>query len=328
MMKKFQQGFALIVAMLIVAIATIVATRIFYQQQITIRRTLNQLQAEHLYQLALSTESWVKVILKDDLIKNSFDYNGDVWAQPIPALPAEGAVIKATITDYQSCFNINNLVANGKIQPEQVKILHNLMRQLKLNPELVWALVDWLDADDDPDPAGAEWETYSRLSPPYRTANFRIIELAELYAISGWNAQTINTLTPYICALPPAPAFSNTGRFFHDTENSLININTASELLLRSLAPAMQNANLSTVLEYRKNKGYNSVDLFITQLDKDNPANPKLSASLKKEFLSTDSHYFLLEYNGWLDQLQQNYRSLIYRNSNKQLNTLYRFQYY
>lgn len=327
-MKKLQQGFALIVAMLIVAIATIIGTQIFYQQQIAIRRTLNQIQAEQLYQLALSTENWIKVILKEDLIKNNFDYNGDVWAQPISPLPAESAVIKATITDYQSCFNINNLVLNGKAQPEQIKILQNLMTQLKLNPELVWSLVDWLDADDEPYPAGAEWETYSRLTPAYRAANFRIIELTELYAISGWKAETINPLSRYICALPPAPAFTAAGQFFHEAENTAININTASEIVLRSLSPAMQNANLLNILEYRKDKGYNSIALFLTQLDKDNQSTPKLSTLIKKELLSTDSHYFMLEYSGWLDQLEQNYHTLIYRHSNKQLNTLYRLQYY
>jgi general secretion pathway protein K len=327
-MKKTQHGFALIVAMLIVAIATIVATQIFYQQQIAIRRTLNQLQAEQLYQLALSTESWVKVILKEDSLKNNFDYIHDVWAQPISPLPAEGAIIKATIKDYQSCFNINNLVLNGKAQPEQIKIMQNLMSQLKLNPELVWSLVDWMDDDDEPYPSGAEWETYTRMTPAYRTANFRVIELSELYAIAGWKAETINALSGYICALPPAPSFTATGQFFNVSENTTLNINTVSEILLRSLSPAMRNANLLNILEYRKNKGYNSVALFITQLDKDNVITPKLSTSFKKELLGVESHYFLLEYSGYLDQLEQNYHTLIYRNNDKQLNTLSRSQYY
>lgn len=327
-MKKIQQrGVALLVAMLVLAIATIVATQIFYQQQIAIRRTLNQLQAEQLYQLAISTEAWIKVILKEDMALNKFDYAGDNWARQNALFDAEGAVIKTKITDYQSCFNLNNLVLNGKAQPVQIKILQNLMAQLKLNPELVWPLVDWLDADDEPYPAGAEWETYSRLTPSYRAANFRMIELTELYAISGWKTETINTLTPYICALPPAPEFTATGRFFHNSENSSININTASEVLLRALSAEMVNANLMNILEYRKNKGYSSIALFLTQLDIDNPREPKLSTTLKKELLSVDSHYFILEYSGWLDQLEQNYHSLIYR-SDKQLNTLYRLQYY
>jgi general secretion pathway protein K len=327
-MKKIQQGFALVVAMLIVAIATIVATQIFYQQQIAIRRTLNQLQAEQLYQLALSTEAWVKVILKEDAIKNNFDYVLDAWAQPMAPFDAEGAVLKTKTIDYQSCFNINNLVLNGKGQPEQIKILQNLMTQLNLNPELVWSLVDWLDADDEPYPAGAEWETYSRLTPAYRTANYRIIELTELYAISRWKSETINPLTPYICALPPAPQLTATGRFFPDTANSLININTADIKLLQALSVEMRTANLTNILEYRKNKGYNSIATFLTQLDVDNPKNPKLSTTFKKEFLSVDSHYFMLEYNGLMEQLEQNYHSLIYRDSNKQLHTLYRLQYY
>lgn len=326
-MKK-QRGFALLVAMLILAIAAILATQIFYQQQIVIRRVSNQLQAEQLYQLALSTEAWVKELLKEDVLKNNFDYLGDNWAQTIPVFDADNAKLKASIIDYQSCFNINNLVLNGKAQPEQIKILQNMMTQLQLNPELVWALVDWLDSDDEPYTAGAEWETYSRLTPSYRAANFRMTDLNELYAISGWKSEIIERLTPYICALPPAPQFNNRGRFFADNANSLININTASEILLRSLLPEMRTANLVNILEYRKAKGYNSLTLFLTQLDIDNPKEPKLSKSLKKEFLSTESHYFLLQYSGWLNQFEQNYHSLIYRDKQKNIYTLSRSHYY
>ena len=312
-MKKMQQGVALLVAMLVVAIAAMIATQIFYQQQIAIRRTLNQLQAEQLYQLELSTEAWTKVILKEDTSKNNFDYIGDVWAQRGSLFDAEGAVIKTVISDYQSCFNLNNLVLGGKAQPAQITILQNLMSQLKLNPQLVWSVVDWLDVDDEPNSAGAEFETYSRLTPAYRTANFRMIELTELYAILGWKIETVNVLSPYICVLPPAPEMNNAGRFYKDTAFTTININTASEIILRSLSVDMRTANLGTILEYRKTKGYATLDLFISQLDKDNPRQPKISAGLKKELLSVDSHYFMLEYSGWLDQMEQNYRSLIYR---------------
>jgi general secretion pathway protein K len=354
MKKNKQGGVALIVAMLIVAIATMVATQIFYQQQIAIRRTFNQLQSEQLYQLFLSTENWAKVILQDDLTKNKFDYLGDNWAKNIAPFDAENAVIKAKIVDYQACFNINNLAGNNSTQndaaenneqannpgentaaennPTQdtsknktpkntpVEILKNLMTQLQLNPELVNPLVDWLDKDDEIiSSTGAELETYSRLTPSYRAANFRIIELNELYAIAGWKQETINKLLPYLCALPPVPDFTPMGRYFPNTlATTTINVNTASELLLRSLSPEMANANLTGILEQRKIKGYELVNDFLTQLNKDNPRTPPLGTTLKLDLLSTKSQYFLLEYNGKLDKLEQLYRSLIYRTENKQ----------
>jgi general secretion pathway protein K len=330
MSKLKQSGVALVVAMLIVAIATIVATQIFYQQQINIRRTLNHIQAEQLYQLFISVETWEKVILKEDLTKNQFDYWGDSWAQTLPVFDADNAIVKAQLVDEQSCFNINNLVLNGKEQPDQVVILQNLMRLLKLNPELVWSLVDWLDADDEPHPNGAEWETYSRLIPSYRAANFRLIELNELYAVANWTAETINALMPYICALPPAPNFIAVGRFFSASEATAININTASETLLRSLSTDMANATLINILAYRKQKAYDSVDKFITQLNADNPKpkNQLLSSSFKLNLIHTDSHYFRLHYTGWLGQLEQNYQSLLYRSNDRKIYTLYRSQYY
>jgi general secretion pathway protein K len=338
MMKKNQQGVALVVAMLIVAIATIVATQIFYQQQIAIRRTLNQLQAEQLYQLALSSEAWAKVMLKEDLANEELtkvhaDYFGDTWARPISMPISEGTTVKINIkiTDAQSCFNINNLVLNGNTaQPDQIKILQNLMTQLKLNPELVWTVVDWIDENDDPNPTGAEFETYSRLIPAYRTANFRIIELNELYAISGWNAETINTLMPYICALQPAPKTTKVGHFFvNNTEVTKINVNTVSKEVLTALFPTtIGNVNLINILEIRKTKPFKSVNEFWTQFEKDNPsfwtqvsnntmkvneAKTNKSKATLSSFLSVNSQYFFMDYSALLDQLEQNYRSLIYR---------------
>jgi general secretion pathway protein K len=333
-MKRKQRGVALLVAMLIIAIATIVATQIFYQQQITIRRTSNQLQAEQLYQLALSSEQWVKVILKEDLKTNNFDYLGDTWAKPISLPINEGATVKIDIkiTDAQSCFNINNLVLNGKTaQPEQIKILRTLMTQLKLNPDLVWTLVDWLDNDDEPNSNGAEFETYSRLTPAYRSANFRILELNELYAVSGWNSATVNALVPYICALQPAPSLNKVGRFFvNSTELSKINVNTASERVLRSLLPEMRDTNLMNILEMRKKTPFKSIADFWTQFDKDNSSfwtqftkdntkNPDAKTASKATLtllLTVNSEYFFMEYSALLDQFEQHYRSLIYRPGN------------
>jgi general secretion pathway protein K len=329
LMRK-QSGMALIVAMLILAITTMIATQIFYQQQIQLRRTLNQIQAEQLYQLLISIENWEKVILIDDLTKNQYDYSGDNWAQTLPVFDAENAIVKAQVIDAQGCFNLNNLVLNGKAQPEQIEILQNLMRQLKLNPELVWTLVDWLDSDEEPYPNGAEWETYSRFTPSYRAANFRLIEIEELYMVANWTAETIKTLTPHICVLPPTPNINQFGRFYKENQITPINVNTASELVLRSLSTQMLTANLTTILQYRKYKPYESIDKFISQLDTDNPAakNQALSQSFKRNFIQVDSHYFKLDYTAWLGQLEQHYQSLFYRSADRQVYTLYRSQQY
>ncbi|BCG64184.1 MAG: general secretion pathway protein K [Methyloprofundus sp.] len=327
-MKHHQQGLALVTALLVIAIATVVATRIFYQQQINLRRTYNQLQAEQIWQLFRSAEQWGKVILREDLIANNYDSFNDTWAQALPPIAAEGGLFQAAMTDYQGCFNINNLVIAGQIQQQQVTIFKNLLSQKELNENLVWSLIDWLDADDEPNPQGAEWETYSLRQPPYRAANQALTDIQELYAVAHWGHEQITALAADICALPTAPAYTELGRYFPaQTEASPLNINTISLLLLKSLSVEMSAAKLDNVIKAQQQQGFKSVAEFFAKLDQENPQQPKLSSTLNRQLLSVSSFYFMLHYTGWIGNLEQQYQSLLYRN-NKQINTLYRTRFY
>ncbi len=329
-MKSFKQrGIALVTALLIITISTIVATQIFYKQQINLRRTFNQLQADQVYQLFLSAEQWAKILLVEDLAANNNDTLLDIWAQEMPPIAAEGGHFQATITDSQACFNLNNLVISGVVQNDQIAIFKNLLKQKSLNENLIWSLVDWLDADDEPQAQGAEWETYSQLSPPYRAANQALTEISELYAVANWNLENITALYPEICVLPNPPAFSAVGRYFPaQTIASTLNINTMSPQLIMSLSEKMQSAKLEQILLYRQEQGFKSLQDFFDKLDEENPQDPKLSSTLNEKILGISSFYFMLRYTGWIGNLEQQYQSLLYRNSNKKIDTLYRSRFY
>lgn len=333
-MKSFkQQGIALVTALLILTISTVVATQIFYKQQINLRRTFNQLQADQVFQLFLSVEQWAKILLIEDLEKNTNDTLLDIWAQEMPPIAAEGGHFQAKITDLQACFNLNNLVLAGEIQNDQIAILKNLLKQKSkqksLNENLIWSLVDWMDADDEPQAQGAEWETYSQFSPPYRAANQALTEIAELYAVANWDTDAITALAADICVLPSPPAFSAVGRYFPaQTIASTLNINTMSRELILSLSEKMQNAKLKQIIRYQQEQGFKSVQEFFDKLDEENPQEPKLSSTLNEEILSVNSFYFMLRYTGWIGNLEQQYQSLLYRNSNKKIDTFYRSRFY
>ncbi len=329
-MKSFKQrGIALVTALLIISISTVVATQIFYKQQINLRRTFNQLQADQIFQLFLSAEQWAKILLIEDLEKNTNDTSLDIWAQEMPPITAEGGHFQAKITDLQACFNLNNLVLAGEVQNDQITILKNLLKQKALNENLIWSLVDWLDADDEPQAQGAEWETYSQFNPPYRAANQALTEIAELYAVANWNTEAITALAADICVLPSPPAFSAVGRYFPaQTIASTLNINTMSPQLILSLSEKMQSAKLEQIILYRQEQGFKSVQEFFDKLDEENPQEPNLSSTLSEEILSVNSFYFMLRYTGWIGNLEQQYQSLLYRNSNKKIDTFYRSRFY
>lgn len=322
---KAQQGIALVVAMLIMAISAVIATEIFYQQQLNIRRTLNQLQAEKLYQAFISTEEWVKVILQTDIEQADTDYLGEAWAQELTLFtPPDNMQIQTKLQDQQGCFNLNNLVLKGTADLVQIKQLQQLFTNLELDPELIWAVVDWLDVDDEPHSAGAEWETYSRLKPSYRAANYRMFILDELYALANWDDAIVQTIKPFVCVLPPAPEFNAQGRYFLPNKQTKLNINTASIELLQHLHPKMLTMDLTKIAEIQQDKGFKTVDEFLKQLDLLQPSEPALSSLLDKNMLGVESNYFLLNFSGQFNELELHYQSLIYRHSATEIYTLSR----
>ncbi|MEJ5236935.1 hypothetical protein [Limisphaera sp. VF-2] len=60
-----------------------------------------------------------------------------------------------------------------------------LERLTNMTPELAAAIVDWRDADREPEPNGAEDEIYLRLNPPYRCKNAPFESVEELRLVHG-----------------------------------------------------------------------------------------------------------------------------------------------
>src|SRR5690606_28484584 len=74
------------------------------------------------------------------------------------------------------------------LSPQQIAIARFtlLLQALQLPPEILPAVLDWLDADGDTRfPNGAEDEYYTRLDEPYRAANGPFADVSELRLVRG-----------------------------------------------------------------------------------------------------------------------------------------------
>src|SRR3546814_17230839 len=69
---------------------------------------------------------------------------------------------------------------------------------------LVDSLVDWIDSDQPPGPAGAEDASYLVRDPAYRTGGALLAVVTELRAIPVSADPIYRTPRPPICATPPA----------------------------------------------------------------------------------------------------------------------------
>jgi DNA uptake protein ComE-like DNA-binding protein len=78
-------------------------------------------------------------------------------------------------------LNVNTLLGEGAAEEANTR----LMALPGMTLEVADAILDWLDADDEPRSAGAEAEAYAQLTPPYKPRNGPIADLDELLMVRG-----------------------------------------------------------------------------------------------------------------------------------------------
>ncbi len=202
--RAMQRGVALITAVLMVALATMLAVDVGFRGFLDQRRSGTLLAMDQAMQVALGAEAWAADFLKQDLQDSQTDHLGETWARPLPPLPIDGGSVEGRLEDMQGRFNINNLVnGDGTTNPEAVKQLERLFAMLEIEPAWASAVADWVDADTQPGfPDGAEDSVYTGQDPPHLAANMPVTRVSEIMVIPGFGAERYLRVRPYLAALP------------------------------------------------------------------------------------------------------------------------------
>lgn len=109
-----------------------------------------------------------------------------VVAENLDGLPDS---VRYGITPEAGKLNLNARHEGWEAEIERLLIpLLEEGLQLENASELLDALLDWLDEDDETRPGGAETEYYSLLEPGYHAKNGRLDTLEELLLVKGWSA--------------------------------------------------------------------------------------------------------------------------------------------
>ena len=162
--------------------------------------------------------------LKDKLAGQSFDAPTDLWAFPITNYAIGDGLLNAKIEDELGKLNLNDLAIadDATIKGKKVLRFKRLFELLQINPDLVDAIVDWVDENEVQEPSGAESLYYQTLRPPYRAANVPLETLLELRLIKGMTPEIIEKLSKVVTVFPR-------------DGGKTVNINTADPLVIQAL---------------------------------------------------------------------------------------------
>lgn len=295
--KSKQQGVALIIVLLIVAMVSVMATEMGSRLQLQIKRASNIKENTQAYWYAMGAEQYAR-----KSIKQLMSLDGDVihleqqWNQEF-AYPIEGGGIQAQLFDMQSCFNLNALrepkvvpgsagSTNGEpLLPERMMAFERLLQNVdpaipSYNVDMLRdSLVDWLDENDSPTGFGVEDSEYESLQFPYVAANNYMIHKSELRLVNGVEVSWLNALLKLVCVLPNDSLFS-------------ININTVSEenAAIIAAATGLSLPEAESILSNRSSGAFQTTQDFLN--------DPSIVALKLKneqiEWFDVKTSYFIL----------------------------------
>lgn len=302
--RRAEAGAALVVAMLVFAIcaALIVAMQreftLFYQ------RGANSLQAEQGYAYLRGAEELATLALvldydtdkERDIPRDDLE---EIWAQPAtPYALDEGGWLMGSLEDLQGRLNLNGLAGGGggqgsgqgqaseRFTPAQaqfIRLLQTLEEPLVSEQEAIAitrSIADWIDADGNTSPDGAEDDYYFSQTPAYRAANRPMSSVSELRAIANVSPELYLALAPLVTVWPQTA--------------QPLNIHTAAVQVLRSInaddsLEPLAESDAQALAEQRDEAGFLDKAEFLAH-----PAFADKPMDKVAELLGESSAYFLL----------------------------------
>jgi general secretion pathway protein K len=244
--REGEKGVALILTLLILTL--LVVTGLELNRAVRVEATLAG-NFRDLTQAAYIAQSGVEVaralIQRDNPAYDGLD---ERWAQfeilsfLSSHLFPEGH-FTGRIADENSKFNPNGLLDSyGNVNSKKREQLERLLILLGHSTDWIEALLDWMDADDQPRGRGAERDYYRSLKNPYSPSNRPLDSVEELLLLKG---------------MDPAIFYGNEEReglrnFLTVHSDGRINVNTASLPVLMSLSPKVDEAMAQALVDHRR----------------------------------------------------------------------------
>jgi type II secretory pathway component PulK len=193
-----------------------------------------------------------------------------IWSSPLPSFPLPG---KETELDWPGQFSMRidsegakipiNLIDADTWRGSSTEIRDNVRTQLEgfikgllededfkdrfpdLEPtDVLDAIQDWIDPDNNRQGGGEEVQDYDRWDPPFRPRNNRIPTLTELHMVRGMNDDLYAALSKNLSVV---------------NLSTQVNANSLSLERIQSMHPPLTTEDLSAIAKHRQENPFSSL---------------------------------------------------------------------
>lgn len=308
-----QRGVAVLLALFIVAIATLIVADLFWRQFVMFRTVENQQNSSQARLLLRGAQDWARSILQDQT-HPAYDALTDPWAQPLAqtrldqlgetAPIASQATLEGQIVDAQARFNLRNLLdSTGALNPVQLAVLEKLAGLLAApagTAQLVAGyLVQAYAGGAPPAPAAATAASLAGAAVPALTVPLTSgarpippVFPEDLAAVPGIDPGAAQTLSQFVILL--------------DQSNTPVNFNTAGPELMAATIPELTMSDANTLAAERDRAYFINVGDIQNRLQGRGGAFPAAG-------ISTNSQYFIVDGTIRIQNASTNMRALVRR---------------
>jgi general secretion pathway protein K len=221
------RGAALLMALFVAAIATVIVSGLFWRQFVLVRTIENQQLMSQSRLLLRGALDWARAILREDALTTTYDALSQPWAQPLAetrldnlgesSALASQALMSGSIEDAQSRLNLRNLIGgDGSRNEAQVAVLAKLASELSLPEPTADLISAYVAQSTGPppiiSPTGQPIAVQpTGAQPGNRTQPLPLVFPDDLARVPGLDPAVAPRLAPYVVMLDePTPVNFNT----------------------------------------------------------------------------------------------------------------------
>jgi general secretion pathway protein K len=287
-MGSRQQGAAIMIALVTVAVAAALVSGVVWRQAVMARQVENELSFAQATWLLRGTIDWVRVILAEDARTSAADHYGEPWAMQIADTRLNEddgrapAYLAGGLADAQAKYNLRNLATPQGVVPSELETLRRLLALVDLPETLAEPIAQRILLALAPAAAGPQSGLPRAI--PLRTVD-------DLMSVDGVSREYLRRLEPYLTVLPmPTP----------------VNANTAPAEVLAARLEGLSLPDARRLVESRDRAYFKDLQDLLSRL-------PRKALAANAQEVSTGTQFFLMEGRITYQRAQLHAQALLFR---------------